>query len=191
LAGVEIVDAQRRFLCIMLSTLDMHFLTASLSLTADVFFRDVTREFLTGRRKSDEQELERKILTCAYVTVLFTAVLGVFIYGLVFFHLTNLFNIVYVAVIDQMSLVPSVLALLLDKREKYLSRANGFISVLFALCGSWLIVILSIEQLGLFGQAWLEWLPLITIGLGSLGLLVPRFRVTGAGHNLRRSGVAL
>jgi len=181
------------FLCIMLSTLDTHFLTASLSLTADVFYRGMAREFLTGRKADlpGDRELEGNILTCAYVVILFTALLGVGFYGLVFLHLADLFNIVYVVVIGQMSLVPSMFAILLDTRERYLWRANGLASVLLALCGSWTIAILSIEKLGFFGQGWLDSLPLITIGLGTIGLAVPRSNATGVTRNLRRSATAL
>jgi Na+/proline symporter len=162
-------------LCIMLSTLDTHLLTASLSLTADVLFRGTAREYLRGERSSDAPEdraLEGKILTWAYVVILFTALFGIVLFSLVF---------------GQMSLVPGVLAILLDKQERFVARANGLVSVLLALCGGWLIAIFSIQKLGPFGQVWLDSLPLITIGLGAIGLAVPRWSAAGTDHRLRQS----
>src|ERR1700732_4172322 len=120
-------------LCIMLSTLDTHLLTASLSLTADVLFRGTAREYLRGERSSDTPEdraLEGKILTWAYVVILFTALFGIVLFSLVFLHFLDLFNIVYVVVIGQMSLVPGVLAILLGRQERFVARANGLVSVL-------------------------------------------------------------
>ena len=95
-------------------------------------------------------------------------------FGVVYYKWLDLFTMVYVVVIGQMSLVASVVLLILDGDEKYVNRANGFLSVSLALVGAWIIAILSIGAVGPFGEAWLDWLPLITIGLGILGLAIPK-----------------
>ncbi|MBV8977730.1 MAG: hypothetical protein JO261_12510 [Alphaproteobacteria bacterium] len=166
------------FLATMLSTLDGLFLAASLSLVGDVFFRG---KFATALRAhslgeapaTEPRGLEVGILTASYLTILLVALIAGTFFYVVHTYNIPLFEAVYFAVIGQMSLVPGVYAIILDKSGRLTRRMDGFMSVLFALVGGWGTVLLSLNNVAPFSAAFLDWVPLITIGSGIVGAAIP------------------
>ena len=161
-------------IAVMLSTLDGLFLSGSLSFAADVVYPAKARKLIrSGTFDAEDKIVETKILSIAYIAILAMAIIGSLLFLLVLFDIVDLFNMVYLAVIGQMSLVPGIISIIFDNNSKWAPRRCGACSVLLALGGSWLLVILAVLNVGPFGAGVLNWMPMITIALGTLGLLVP------------------
>lgn len=166
LLGILMIAA---FVSAMLATLDGYFLAASQAIIWDIKENARVNSLLAieDKEKSEIQLVsESQILGRAKGVVVLLAVVGSG--GMLFLQWAanlNVFNLVYVATIGQLSLLPAVLAALTNK-----SRLNGLASIVCALViGATCIIVGAVTGKSQF----LDWSGTITVVAGFFGLFVP------------------
>jgi hypothetical protein len=157
------------FIAAMLSTIDGFLLAASQALTWDIWTRREVDTILQSARTDETAHMERSIVHRAQLLMPLIAIAGA---GSVFllnkFWGLPLFEVVYVAYSAQLSLLPTVLAILFGKK---ISKSAGLLSISIGISIAYIGTAVGLafkeETIGrlLTGQDLLTWSPMIGLAL--------------------------
>lgn len=152
------------FAAAMLSTMDGYALAASQAATWDLFARRKVSTLLPLGSDRPPAEADTSVISMARLFVFGVAIAGaVGVGGLVSSGRVALFDLVYLVVVAQMSLVGPVLVCLRTERAGCISRSWGWAPILFALMAGYLSAYLG-KTLAGYGDLY-NFAPVVTIAV--------------------------